>query len=409
MIKRLIKTEEDYNKALARIDELMDAKPGTAEMDELELVTALVEMYEERNFPISRPGPVDAIKFRMDQQGLKQKDLIPLLGTKSKVSEVLNGKRSLTLAMMRKVHKGLGIPAEILLRESGGEFPATPPDLEWSRFPLREMAKRGWLPMVDGIRERAEEVMLPFVESAGGLDVVPAFLLRQGLAGRLNERADRYSVSAWCLRVTALARKTRLEPPFEQKSLTPAVLRDIARLSFFEGGPLLAREFLMKQGIHLIVVPHLARTHLDGGAFLLPDGNGIVGLTLRHDRLDNFWFTLLHELAHLARHLSDECRLVVDDLEWRGYVEEGQGNREDEADEMASVALVPKRYRQLVDAPEIPKASDVLSLASKLRVHPAVVAGRIRFKHNNYRMLSQLVGSGKVRGLFPEYAEEARV
>ena len=407
MIKRLIKTEEDYNKALARIDELMDAKPGTAEMDELELVTALVEMYEERNFPISRPGPVDAIKFRMDQLGLKQKDLIPLLGTKSKVSEVLNGKRPLTLAMMRKVHKGLGIPAEILLREPGGEFPATPPDLDWSRFPVREMARRGWLPMVDGIRDRAEEVMLPFVESAGGLDAVPSPLLRQGLAGRLNDRADRYAVSAWCMRVTALARRIRLETPFEQRSFAPAVLRDVARLSFFEDGPLLAREFLMKHGIHLVVVPHLARTYLDGGAFLLSDGSAIVGLTLRHDRLDNFWFTLLHELAHLARHLSDECRLLVDDLDLCSTNGEGGiGHAEKEADEMASTALVPRRYWTVLEPAEIPSASDVLCLAAKLKVHPALVAGRIRFKRNNYRILSNLVGSGQVRRLFPEYAEE---
>ena len=408
MISRLIKTEGEYNKALARIDELMDAGPGTAEMDELELLTALVEMYEERHFPIDWPGPVDAIKFRMEQLGLRQKDMIPLLGTKSKVSEVLNGRRSLTLAMMRKVHKGLGIPAEVLLREPGGEFPETPPDLDWSRFPLREMAKRGWLPMTDGIPERAEEVMLRFVESAGGLDVVPSPLLRQGLAGRLNDRADRYAVSAWCMRVSALARRVLLDTPFEQSSLTSVVLKDIARLSFFEDGPILAREFLMKHGIHLNVVQHLARTYLDGSAFLLPDGNAIIGLTLRHDRLDNFWFTLLHELAHLARHLSEDCRLVVDDLEWRGYGEDGPGSREDEADEMASVALIPRRYRPVVDAPEIPRASDVLSLASRLRVHPAVVAGRIRFRHNNYRILSQLVGSGQVRRLFPEYTKETR-
>jgi len=407
MISRLIKTEDDYNKALARVDELMDAKPRTAEMDELELLTALVEMYEERLFPINRPGPVDAIKFRMEQLGLRQKDLIPLLGTKSKVSEVLNGRRPLTLAMMRKVHKGLGIPAEVLLREPAGEFPETPPDLDWSRFPLREMAKRGWLPMMDGIRERAEEVMLPFVESAGGPEAVPSPMLRQGLAGRLNDRADRYAVSAWCMRVLALARRARLERPFEQRSLTTAVLRDIARLSFFEKGPLLAREFLMKQGIHLIVVPHLARTFLDGGAFLLSDGTAIIGLTLRHDRLDNFWFTLLHELAHLARHLSDECRLIVDDLELRSHGKDVRGSREDEADEMASVALVPKRYWPEVDTPEMPKASDVLSLAGRLRVHPAVIAGRIRFKCNHYRILSQLVGSGQVRRLFPEYDKEA--
>jgi HTH-type transcriptional regulator/antitoxin HigA len=108
MINRLIKNEEDYVVALSPIEQLMDAKSGSAEMDELELLTALVEMYEERHFPISPSDPIDAIKFRMEQLGLSQKDMVPFIGTKSKVSEVLNGKRALTLTMMRLLNKSLG-------------------------------------------------------------------------------------------------------------------------------------------------------------------------------------------------------------------------------------------------------------------------------------------------------------
>ena len=91
MISRLIKNEEDYKKALSRIEELMDAQPDTPEMDELELMTALVEMYEDRHYPISPPDPLEAIKLRMDQLGLTQQDMVPYIGTKSNVSEVLNG------------------------------------------------------------------------------------------------------------------------------------------------------------------------------------------------------------------------------------------------------------------------------------------------------------------------------
>ena len=98
MINRLIKNEEDYDMALSRIEQLMDAKPGTAEMDELELLTVLVEMYEERHFPISPPDPIDAVKFRMEQLGLGQKDMVPFIGTKSKVSEVLNERNHIFLA-----------------------------------------------------------------------------------------------------------------------------------------------------------------------------------------------------------------------------------------------------------------------------------------------------------------------
>lgn len=115
MINRLIKTEKDYEAALSRIEQIMDAKPGTAEIDELELLTALVESFEERHYPINPPDPIEAIKFRMDQLGLTRKDMVPYIGTKSKVSEVLNGKRPLTLAMMRSLNKNLGISAEALL------------------------------------------------------------------------------------------------------------------------------------------------------------------------------------------------------------------------------------------------------------------------------------------------------
>ena len=405
MINRLIKNEEDYEKALSRIEQLMDAKPGTAEMDELELLTALVEMYEERHFPISWPDPIDAIKFRMEQLGLGQKDMVPFIGSKSKVSEVLNRKRPLTLAMMRGLNKGLGIPAEVLLREPGGHFPSILPDVEWSNFPLQEMAKRGWVTGDHEVRERAEEVIRPFVEEAGGFDWVPAALLRQGIAGRLNAKADRYAVLAWCMRISALALKEPLETPFRKKDLTMPAFKDIAGLSYFKDGPLLAREYLAKQGIHLIVVPHLNKTYLDGGAMLLPQGNAIIALTLRYDRLDNFWFTLLHELAHLARHLSGECRVIVDDLDLRSHDKHNQDKTELEADEMASTALIPKRHWPLLDGGKVPKAADVLSLATKLKIHPALIAGRIRFKHNNYRILSKLVGSGQVRKLFPEYAD----
>ncbi|TFG92833.1 MAG: ImmA/IrrE family metallo-endopeptidase [Syntrophobacterales bacterium] len=409
MINRLIKNEEDYSRALSRIEQLMDAEVGTAEMDELELLTALVEMYEERHFPINWPDPIDAIKFRMEQLGLGQKDMGPFIGNKSKVSEVLNGKRPLTLAMMRAIHKGLGIPAEVLLKELGGQFPATLPDIDWSRFPISEMAKRGWVTSVNGMREKAEEVMLPFVEAAGGFDAVPAPLLRQGIAGRLNAKADRYAVTAWCMRIATLALKGPLTTLFQNKNLTPPVLKDIAKLSYFKDGPFLAREYLAKQGIHLIVVPHLKKTYLDGGAMLLPDGNATIALTLRQDRLDNFWFGLLHELAHLMLHLSNQCRLIVDDLDMRSHNKDNEDQIENEADDTASKALIPERYWSFLDAEKVPKTVDLLALATKLKIHPALLAGRIRFKHDNYKILWNLLGKGEVRKLFPEYAQEASV
>ncbi|WP_428769569.1 DNA-binding protein [Treponema sp. HNW] len=116
MTVKLIKTEKDYNDALKMIDGLFDAKPDTSEGDMLELLTTLVELYEARHFPVEGPSPIEAIKFRMEQMHLSQNDLTPYIGNKSKVSEVLSGKRPLSLNMIRKLSVGLGIPAETLIR-----------------------------------------------------------------------------------------------------------------------------------------------------------------------------------------------------------------------------------------------------------------------------------------------------
>ena len=117
MVLKLIKSEADHEATLARIDDLMDAEAGTARGDELELLAALVELYENKSVPIDPPSPVDAIRFRMEQSGLRQQDLVPYIGSRSKVSEVLSGRRSLSLRMIRSLHEGLGIPAETLLQE----------------------------------------------------------------------------------------------------------------------------------------------------------------------------------------------------------------------------------------------------------------------------------------------------
>jgi HTH-type transcriptional regulator / antitoxin HigA len=112
---RPIKTRRDYQRALARVAELMDAKPGTPEGDELDVLATLVEAYEDKHFPIDTPDPVEAILFRMEQMGLTRKDLEPYLGSRHRVSEVLNRKRDLSLGMIRRLHKGLKIPLDNLI------------------------------------------------------------------------------------------------------------------------------------------------------------------------------------------------------------------------------------------------------------------------------------------------------
>ncbi len=112
-----IRSEEDYQLAMQRLEEIFDSKKGTEEGDELEVLSILIDRYENENFPIGMPDPIEAIKFRMEQLGMKQKDLAELMGLKSRVSEILNKKRKLTLDMIRKLNSILNIPTEVLVQE----------------------------------------------------------------------------------------------------------------------------------------------------------------------------------------------------------------------------------------------------------------------------------------------------
>tara|TARA_R110000868_G_scaffold63696_3_gene192030 strand:- start:313 stop:687 length:375 start_codon:yes stop_codon:yes gene_type:complete len=114
---KAIKTEEDYKQALNRLEEIFHAEIDTPEGDEAEVLSILIEKYEEDHYPIGMPDPIEAIKFRMEQMGMKQKDLAEVVGFTSRVSEILNRKRKLTLNMIRELSAKLQIPTEILIQE----------------------------------------------------------------------------------------------------------------------------------------------------------------------------------------------------------------------------------------------------------------------------------------------------
>ena len=163
----------------------------------------------------------------------------------------------------------------------------------------------------------------------------------------------------------------------------------------------MAREFLAEHGIALAIVPHLPKTYLDGAALQLADGRPVIGLTLRYDRIDNFWFCLLHELAHVGRHQGSAGRTVfVDDHSLRTKAPGPGDIQEAEADAWAEEALIPAAAWQTSVVREVPTMMSAISLAQSLGIHPAIVAGRVRHERENYRLLSQLVGSGHVRRQF---------
>ena len=115
---RPIRSEADYEKSLAEVERLWGAKSGTPEGDRLDVIATLIDAYEAEHYPMEPPDPIEAIKFRMEQQGLTRKDLEPMIGTRTRVAEVLNRKRGLSISMIRRLHAHLGISADVLIRPS---------------------------------------------------------------------------------------------------------------------------------------------------------------------------------------------------------------------------------------------------------------------------------------------------
>jgi HTH-type transcriptional regulator/antitoxin HigA len=184
--------------------------------------------------------------------------------------------------------------------------------------------------------------------------------------------------------------------PYVEGTATPEFMREVARLSVLDEGPRLAGEFLGKHGILLVVEPHLTGTYLDGAALQATDGRPVIALTIRYDRIDNFWFVLMHELVHVARHLFREHVPFYDDLD----VGPEDDPREKEADTIAGEVLIPEEAWKKSPASRLRSPEAIQQLASQLRIHPAIVAGRYRHEYRSFRILNQFVGHGQVRPLF---------
>jgi len=396
MIK-VIKSEKEHEAALAEIGSLIDRDPdpGTPAADRLEVLTVLVENYESHAFPRRVPEPLEAIRFRMEQQNLKQRDLVPYIGSPSKVSEVLSGKRPLTLSMMRALHSHLGIPASVLLRERDSVEEASE-TIPWHRFPLKEMMARGWIS--GSIKhDKPESLLAPFFAPVGSPTQIAA-LFKKTETTRSARSINPYALAAWSARVRNRAAEEPPRAEYKPNSVNLKFMTEVARLSWSESGPRLAQEFLRKHGIPLIIEPHLSSTHLDGAAIMYGLDRPIIGLTIRHDRLDNFWYCLMHELAHISLHYGQGFTHFFDNLD----VRESSDPREQEADRLAGRALIPDEEWNKSPAKNLRSPEAAQHLARKLRIHPAIVAGRMRDESGSYKVLNQMIGQGKVRICFPE-------
>jgi len=390
---KVIQTEQQHRAYLEEVHALILKMPqlGTPESDRLELLTVLIEAYENTKYPVEPPDPIDAIVFRMQEKGLKQADLVPYFGTRSRVSEVLSRKRPLTVTMIRLLAIGLGISAETLIGLTAPDKYQSKENVDWSKFPIKEMVARGWVQKMTG-KLSTENVVQDFMSSIGWLREA-AF--KRTLSGEAYSPTTKYALYAWLARVVQRAREKKPTlVQYREDTLSSSFLREVAQLSWYEQGPKLAVEFLEKHGVAVIIEPHLKGTMLDGAALKDIDGTPIIGLTLRHDRLDNFWFTLLHELAHLWKHVGKD-EMFLDDMD-----ASSEDRREAEANRIAREAFIPRISWKRSDAYLSPSRENIDILSRELKIHPAIIAGRIRRETGSYQLFSDLVGNGEVRKLF---------
>lgn len=260
----------------------------------------------------------------------------------------------------------------------------------------REMVRRKWFQpgnLVDKISARGE-ALFHFV--SGDRAIKPAFAMFKGR--RLSTKRNLFeeiSTMAWIAHVTDNARSQPGKVRFEVSSISDDFIRNLVTLSVRDDGPKQALEAVRRIGICVVVEGGLPGMSIDGASFHAKGIGPVLAITLRYDRLDNFWFTLLHELGHIVLHLRDPSdEVFVDSLE------DGTGDDQEaeaEADAFAKDSLIPRDTWLRSDAHRLGSESSVISLAKQLGIHPAIVAGRIRYERKEFRIFNELIGIGRVR------------
>lgn len=377
-----IRTTADLAMAKTRVSHLITSNGSGVHDDEIDILATLIEQFERTLAPIEAPSPIAAIRFRMEQMGLTPRQLEPFIGSRARVSEVLSGKRQLSIDMIRSLHEGLGIPYESLI---GKWHPST-------NFTTASA------PALDKLTELGVDFDEDDVQTLlGTVGAVRSNLAlhRRTRTQRAASKTDQTALLLWQAAVLKKSEQQPLGQTFDRTQFSAETLRKLARLSAKPDGPVKALEALHQHGISTVVLPSLPGMFLDGAAMAAQSGTPVIGLTLRHDRLDSFWFTMLHEAAHISLHydhLLESGTVFIDDMEIRS-----EDSLEREADLLARESLIPSSILLQVPWDKDTTYDELVTLSVRARVHISVAAGRWQRDHQNYRKFSRLVERGTIR------------
>lgn len=334
------------------------------------------------------------IKSRI-ARGMSQKDLADFLGLKEQQIQRYEAERYRSASLDRLMEVAGALDVEISEKAEllgDGELGGVDPSAS-ATFPIAEMFKRGWFEDFSGsladARKSADTLIPQFFRNANSAWMSVA-LHRKSV--RTGSRVHEPAMAVWEARILTIADRQAPTCVFAPARATPEWVKTLVHLSAEPDGPKRVEDHLRSAGIVLVIEPHLPGTHLDGAAMRSAFETAIVGMTLRHDRLDNFWFTLLHEVAHLVLHISNEFTAIFDDTE-----SPGNSNIEIEADQFAQEALLSSDVWHTCLSRFTRTEKAVLADAKRLNISPAIIAGRIRRDANDFTLLRSLVGAGEPR------------
>jgi HTH-type transcriptional regulator/antitoxin HigA len=299
--------------------------------------------------------------------------------------------RSISLGNLIRVTRILGVQlsAQLPSRFQEQWLPSFEMSPSHAQKILKHARLHGWIDKADQSDENGLSQLKRTIAEHVGDHGTPS-LLRSGL--NIDEAAHDWLLLAWKAQVTRQVTKSGLKNKSKFRPVDVSWLKKLVHLSVEEDGPEQARALLADHGIMLIAEPQIEGMNVDGAAFLVDDVP-VIGVTLRHDRLDNFWFTLLHEVAHVILHYRTGLSSGFFDSIEKPPIDE----MEREANQFASNLLIPEELWIRSPARIAKQVEPIERLARQLNISPAVIFGRIRMERNNYTLFANKVGSGKVR------------